>query len=183
MDDHSTSDLGLPLLTFYCFKSVKPRPDFSFALALEIKILPTSNKPFLFEIFLLVMPRMHLLARAGIAAAILSNVTVAYKVLPTTDAAGVRTYDLDARKFELQGPYSKPDIHDAGFDVAAELLKVLPAHQPINISRWEAGVLPSNCLKYFGSDGRQVTRGDFTVYNVGFYWWSLPRNENCFTLT
>ncbi|KAI6301659.1 hypothetical protein MCOR34_008985 [Pyricularia oryzae] len=111
---------------------------------------------------------MHLLARAGIAAAIFSNVTVAYTVLPTTDAAGVRTYDLDAREFELQGPYSKPDIHDAGFDIAAELLKVLPAHQPINISRWEAGVLPSNCLKYFGSDGRQVTRGDFAVYNVTY---------------
>ncbi|TLS24300.1 hypothetical protein PpBr36_08758 [Pyricularia pennisetigena] len=108
---------------------------------------------------------MHLLARASIAAAIVSNVVVAYTILPTTDATGAKTYGLDERNFELQGPYSKPDIHDPGFDVAAELLKVLPAHQVTNISRWEAGVLPSNCLRYFGSNGRQVQREDFVVYN------------------
>ncbi|QBZ62926.1 hypothetical protein PoMZ_11815 [Pyricularia oryzae] len=104
---------------------------------------------------------MHLLARAGIAAAILSNVTVAYTILPTTDAAGARTYDLDARKFELQGPYSKPDIHDAGFDVAAELLKVLPAHQPINISRTVAALPhppPGERAAAFSIDGDIAVR-------------------------
>ncbi|TLD05904.1 uncharacterized protein PgNI_08947 [Pyricularia grisea] len=108
---------------------------------------------------------MNLLARLGIAAAILSNLVVAYTILPTTDASGANTYDLDERNFELQGPYNKPDVHDPGFDVAAELLKVLPVHQPTNISAWEVGVLPSNCLKYFGSNGRQVQKHDFTVYN------------------
>ncbi|TLD29236.1 hypothetical protein PspLS_03922 [Pyricularia sp. CBS 133598] len=120
------------------------------------------------EILLSVITRMHIPAGVGIAAAILSNLVSAYTILPTTDASGARTYDLDEGKFELQGPYSKPDIHDPGFDVAAELLKVLPAHQPKNISKWEPGALPSNCLKYFGSTGRQVQKEDFTVYNVTF---------------